>query len=242
MSDKKIELIAQLLAKAESTTPEEAEALTEHAERLMVKYGIEQAIINERRAQSGKADEKIVQVGITFTGAFRLEYAHLGHMVAKGLGSLRCLMNTFKNKSATLYLIGYESDVNQARVLIQSLQVQAVVATRAWWKINKGDFSLASSYDQEAARRSFVRGFGNGAGTRIKENRQQVVQEAGTGTELVLVSREAKVQAHYDNLQKGKSRSRGGKRDWTAAGQGYKAGQNANTGEKAVSQGRGISA
>ena len=243
MSEKKIELIAQLLAKAESTTPEEAEALTEHAERLMVKYGIEQAIINERRAQSGKADEKIIQVGITFTGAFRLEYAHLGHMVANGLGSLRCLMNTFKNKSATLYLIGYESDVKQAGLLIASLQVQAVVATRAWWKVNKQDFSMASSYDQEAARRSFVRGFGTGAGNRIHESRNQEIKEAGTGTELVLVSREAKVQAHFDSLQKGKARGHGGgKRDWTAASQGYKAGQNANTGEKAVSQGRGITA
>lgn len=34
MSEKKLDLIAQLLAKAERTTPEEAQALTEHAERL----------------------------------------------------------------------------------------------------------------------------------------------------------------------------------------------------------------
>ena len=242
MSEKKIELIAQLLAKAESTTPEEAEALTEHAERLMVKYGIEQAMINERRASSGKAGEQIVQVGIEFTGAYRLEYAHLGHMVAKGLGSIRCLLNTFKNKSATLYLIGYESDVAQAKVLIASLQVQSAVATRAWWNANKGDFAYLSSYDQEASRRSFVRGFGTGAGKRIHDNRQQAVQEAGTGTELVLVSREAKVQAHFDSLTKGARKPRSSKGSSLAAGSGYRAGQNANTGEKAVSQRRGVTA
>lgn len=242
MSDKKIELIAQLLAKAESTTPEEAEALTAHAERLMVKYGIEQAVINERRAKSGSSDEKIVQEGITFSGAYRLEMAHLGGMVAHGLGNIRCLLSTFKNKSVVLYLIGYESDVNQAKILIASLQVQSLVATRAWWKLNKNDFSLHSAYDQEAARRSFTRGFGTGAGARIADSRKQAVQEVGSGAELVLVSREAKVQGYFDNLAKGKRRARGGKGDSYASVQGYRAGQNANTGGSAVTQGRGISA
>jgi hypothetical protein len=242
MSEKKIELIAQLLAKAESTTPEEAEALTEHAERLMIKYGIEQAVINERRAKSGKADEAIVQISITFTGAYRLEYVNLGHMVANGLGAIQCLMSTFKNKAATLYLIGYESDVQQAKLLIQSLQVQAVVANREWWKANKADFQWETLYDQEATRRSFVRGFGNGAGARIAANRQQAVQEAGTGTELVLVSREAKVQEYFDGLSKDTRRTRASKGDSAAAGQGYRAGQRANTGERAMTQGRGITA
>lgn len=242
MSDKKIELIAQLLNKAESTTPAEAEALTEHAERLMVKYGIEQAMIDARRSSSGQASEKIVQISILFVGAYRLEHTHLGHMVAKGLGNIECLASTYKNKESRLYLIGYKSDVEQARILISSLLIQSAVATRVWWNGHKSEFADRRSYDQEAARRSFVRGFGTGAGARIAASREQAVKESGTGTELVLVSRGQRVTEHYASLSKGTSKARGGKGDYSASVQGYRAGQQASTGEKAMTQGRGISA
>jgi hypothetical protein len=242
MSDKKIELIAQLLAKAESTTPEEAEALTQHAERLMVKYAIDQAVIDARRAKAGQASEKIIQVIIPFSGAYRLEFVQLGAAVVQSLGSLRALMSTYKNKSANLYIIGFESDVQQAEALIRSLQVQAMVANRAWWKEHKGEFSHYTPYDQEAARRSFVGGFGIGAAARIRDSRQQAVQEAGSGTELVLIDRDAKVQEHFEGLSTRPNRARGGKGSSMAQGHGYRAGQNANTGERAMTQGRGISA
>lgn len=234
MSDKKIELIQQLLAKAESTTPEEAEALTEHAERLMVKYGIEQAVIDSKKSE--KDGDKIVQEYIEFTGAYRLEWIVLGHQVCLGLGSLRTLKSTWKNKWARLYIIGYASDVARAKMLIESLQAQCQVAVRAWWRTAKGQYAGAPSYDQEAARRSFASGFGIGAGTRIRDNRLQVVEESGSGTELVLVSRDAKVQQHFDTIAKGTSRSRAGKGSWEARGHGIVAGQNANTGDKSVGQ------
>ena len=240
MSEKKIDLIAQMLAKAESTTPEEAEALMEHAERLMIKYSIDQAVIDSRRATG--QEEKIVTVKIQFSGAYRLDHTRLGASVANALGNLRLLQSTYKNKFSWLHIIGFESDVRQAETLIRSLQVQSMVATRAWWKTHKGEYSLYTSYDQEAARRSFVVGFGAGAGERIRASRQQVVAEAGTGTELVLVSREAKVQAHFDTLQTRPSRARGGKGSPEARVSGYQAGQQANTGEKSLSQGRAVSA
>lgn len=242
MSEKKIELIAQLLAKAESTTPEEAEALTEHAERLMIKYSIDQAVIDARRAKQGGVRENIVQKTITFTGAYRLEMVALGAAVSGGLGSLRTLMSTMGNKSATLYVIGFESDVEQALALIYSLQIQAQVASRAWWKINKASYAGMRSYDQEAVRRSFVRGFGNGAGRRIRDNRATAVQEAGAGTELALISRDSQVQSYLDGIPTGRNKARGGKLSVDALGSGYNAGQQANTGERAMTQGRGIEA
>lgn len=239
MSDKKIELIQQLLAKAESTTPEEAEALTEHAERLMVKYGIEQAMLDSKKSE--KDGDKIVQETIDFTGAYRLEWISLGHQVCFGLGSLRTLRSTYKNKWARLYIIGYSSDVARAKMLIESLQAQCQVAIGAWWKTNKFEYLSAPSYDQEAARRSFAKGFGLGAGKRIRDNRLQVVEEQGSGTELVLVSRDQRVQEHFDSIAKGRSRVRGGKGSALAQGYGFQAGQNANTGEKGVGQRRAVS-
>lgn len=243
MSEKKIDLIAQLLAKAESTTPEEAEALTEHAERLMVKYMIDQATIDARRAKAGQASEEIVEERLDFTGAYRGEMVHLSAMVAHGLGSVRVMQYTGGvGKVFSVWVVGFESDVSQAIMLINSLQVQAAVAVREWWRIQKEVYRYDNSYGQEKARRSFVHGFGSGAGSRIATSRSQVVKEAGSGTELVLVSRRAKVDQHMDTKQTKQAKPRTATGRDLAAHHGYKAGQDANTGDKAVSQGRGISA
>lgn len=245
MSDKKIDLIAQMLAKAESTTPEEAEALMEHAARLMKKYMIDQAVIDERRAKAGKSSEKIVEEPLHFTGAYRGEMLHLCNSVVFGLGNLRGMQNTAGNngKVFTFWLVGFESDVAQAKLLINSLQVQAAVAVRAWWKLHKATYSLESSYNQEKARRSFVHGFGTGAGMRIREGALQTVQESAKGTEIVLVSRKARVDDHMDEKAGLKAaRRRNATGTDSAAGHGYAAGKQANTGSKSVSQGRGIEA
>jgi len=242
MSEKKIDLIAQLLAKAESTSPEEAEALTEHAERLMVKYMVDQATIDAKRAAAGSYSEKIVEVTVRFSGVYRGEMIHMGSSIARGLKTLRCMQSSGNGSSFTLWLVGFESDVAQAKALLESLQIQSMVAVRAWWKENKDAYLHRSGYDQEKARRSFVHGFGSGAGKRVAANRQQTVQEAGTGTELVLVSRESKVQAHIDAISTRKGRSRNATAGGAANSQGYRAGQDANTGDKNLTQGRGITA
>ncbi|QDP44110.1 hypothetical protein SEA_JENOS_60 [Microbacterium phage Jenos] len=241
--EKKIDLIAQLLAKAESTTPEEAEALLEAAAKLMTKYAIDQAVIDERRAKEGKAGEKIVEKRIDFTGAYRGELLHMCSSVVWGLGTLRAMQYTGgKGKVFSFYLVGFESDVAQAELLINSLHLQAMVAVRNWWKAHKEDYSWLSSYEQEKKRRSFVHGFGTGAGSRIAEGRKQAVQESSTGTDLVLVSRKAKVDEHMDAKNTRKSRARTATGRDVAAGHGYEAGRKANTGEKNVTQGRGIEA
>jgi len=239
MSDKKIELIAQLLNKAESTTPEEAEALTEHAERLMVKYSIDQAVIDEKRSKAGQPSEEIIQVRMEFTGAYRGEMLHLGNSVVWGLGTLRVMQYTGgTGRVFAIFLVGFESDVSQAKLLIESLQVQSTVAVRAWWKTNKDSYTGVSSYLQEKSRRSFVHGFGSGAGSRIYESRVKAIESVSNGTELVLSSRKDKVDNVMNNLTTGKARSRTATGRDAAAGQGYRAGQNSNTG----GEGMGISA
>lgn len=244
INDKKLDLIAQMLAKAESTTPEEAEALTEAAEKLMIKYAIDQSVIDARRAKKGEASEKIVEERLNFTGAYRGELIHLSWMVANGLGNLRAMQSTGGNngKVFSIWIIGFESDVAQAKILIESLQIQAAVAVREWWKTNKVIYENESAYVQEKSRRSFVHGFGTGAGQRIRSNRNQAVEEVSTGTALVLVSRKAQVDAHMDekSLRKGRARTATGYDG--AAGHGYAAGQHANTGEKSVGHTKGVSA
>lgn len=246
MNEKKIDLINKLLAKAESTNAAEAEALMAAAEKLMVKHGIEQAMLDAHKAGNGQASDQIVQVRMDFTGAYRGEMINLGVAVCRGLGALQNLQYSGgTGKVFSLYIIGYQSDVDNAMTLINSLQVQSMVAVKEWWKGSKASYSWQSSYDQEKARRSFVHGFGSGAGRRIHDSRLSVIKEAeatSTGTELVLVNRSQAVQAHFDGIAKGKGRSRTATGRDGAASQGFAAGQKANTGGKSMTQGRGISA
>lgn len=245
MSEKKIDLIAQMLAKAESTTPEEAEALTKAAQKLMAKYLIDQAVIDERRAKKGQESEKIIEQPLFFKGAFRGELLNLAWNVVRNLGDLKGMQNTGydKGKTFVIWLVGFESDVKQAEVLINSLQLQAAVAVREWWKTNKVNYSWDSSYNQEKARRAFVQGYGTGVGSKLREAKQEAMATVtGTGTELVLVARAEKVQGHMDAKKLGKGRARTATAGGAANGQGYAAGKKANTGGKSVGQGRGISA
>ena len=240
MNEKKADLIAQLLAKAESTTPEEAEALTAAAERMMVKYMIDQATIDERRAKKGQAAEKIVEIRLDFTGAYRIELVNLSASVIYGLGSLRALQYTGNPRQASVWVIGFESDATQAAALIRSLHVQSMVALRQWWNENREDYRYETAYLKGRARESFIRGFGAGAGKRIRENRRTIISEAGTGTDLVLASRDARVQSYLNEKNTRRGRSRSATAGGASFAGGYIAGQQANTGERQMTQGRGI--
>lgn len=242
MSDKKIDLIAQLLAKAESTTPEEAEALTEHAERLMLKYMIDQATVDARRAATGKTKEKIVQVHVDLTGSYRKSLMNLWVSVGRALGPIEFMKSNDNGKYIRLWLIGFESDVAQLTTLGKSLEVQAAVALRAWWLANKPSYAGVRSYVQWEARSSFINGFGSGASSRIRESKAKVVAEASTGTDLVLADRGQAVTEFFNNIPSRKGRQSKHEYDPTANQAGHTAGKNANTGGRAMTQGRGISA
>lgn len=241
MTEEKIDLIAKLLAKAESTTPEEAEALTEHAERLMVKYAIDQAVIDERRSREGKASERIVEVKVTFTGTYREALVDMGSNVVWGLGSMRPLSGAVGTRS-NLFIVGFESDVAQAEVLIRSLHVQALIAMRSWWKDNAIRYRYGSDWDRRRARDHFIRGFGHGAYMRIESNRAKVIEEAGSGTDLVLVDRKTRVDEHVDGLNLRKATERQKRWDGFAQAHGNLAGREANTGEKGLTHGKVLEA
>lgn len=240
MSDKKIALIAQMLAKAESTTPEEAEALMEAAEKLMIKLGIDQAVVDAQRGRAG-APEQVITRRLDFTGNLRGEQHHLASRVCNAWGSLKVYKSN-SHKCFHLHIVGYESDVDRAVTIINSLQVQAVVALKAWWKSHKDEYDSLTSYNQEKARRGFVQGFGTGAGIRIHRSHREAVQEAGTGSSLVLRDRSVAVQDYFDTLPLRRGRARGITGFSSAESSGQAAGLVANTGGHSVTQGRGISA
>lgn len=236
MNHAKVDLIAKLLAKAESTTPEEAEALTEHAERLMIKYGIEQARIDEQRRRNGEGQEEIIEERMLFTGSYARDIRELGANVAHALGSLHPLYGTDATGGAALYFVGFTSDVAQAKLLTASLQVQAMVAMRAWWAVERHRYWISTESDKRRARSSFIRGFGAGAAERIRESRRRVIDESGTGTDLVLASRRDRVTEVVDAMTTHSARRRGGA-DAASYHHGQKSGREASTGERQVGRG-----
>lgn len=238
-TEKKLDTIAKLLAKAERTTPEEAAALTEHAERLMVKYAIDQARVDERRRLHGKTSESIVEESIRFRGTYNVALGDMAASVVYALGSMRVLESRRQGVTAT-FVVGYESDVKQALALIRSLEVQAMVAMRAWWHEHAHEYRFGSDWDRRKARDHFIRGFGHGAHHRIAANRLQVVEEAGNGTDLVLVSRRQRVDEHVEGMGLGKARESQTKWDARAQAFGNLAGREAMTGEKDLTQGRAL--
>ncbi|MGO2747893.1 DUF2786 domain-containing protein [Microbacterium sp.] len=232
VQEDKLELITKLLAKAESTTPEEAEALTEHAERLMVKYGIEQARLDAKRAQLGGSREEIIQERMLFTGVYARDIREFGASIGLALGTTRAMYS----EAATgmiLYLIGFASDVQQTKLLTSSLEVQAMIAMRTWWKRERARYEWHSEGEKRRARSGFIRGFGIGAAERIRESRATIVEEGGTGTELVLASRRDEVDAFVDRIPSKRARTRRGT-DPSAFMHGRRSGREANTGGQAV--------
>ncbi|PRB58978.1 MULTISPECIES: DUF2786 domain-containing protein [unclassified Microbacterium] len=230
MTEAKLDLIAKLLAKAESTTPEEAEALTEHAERLIVKYGIDQARIDERRGRLGQTQEQIVQERMLFSGVYARDLQEIGSGVAQALGTVRPLGMEVP-VGAGLLLVGYASDVTQVRTLTASLEVQAMVAMRKWWSVQREIYHRHTESEKRRARSGFLRGFARGVMSRIQDSRRTIVENAGTGTALVLTSRRDRVDEAVDAMATTRARPRR-HADAGAFAFGHRSGREARTGER----------
>lgn len=248
------ERIQKLLQKAETTTPAEAEALTAKAEELMLKYGIDRAIINSR---STGEKERIERLHIPLKGIYAMAYESMMSSIvwAYGGGEIKSYYTQWKQSDVTLTIVGFENDVAQLKVLLASLQLQAVVALETWWKspqrsddgitflTNAPNTLVKKPMEKFKARRQFIKSFGFGASERIRKARHTAVKEAEAttpGAEVVLRDRAVAVEefltANVPGLKTVKNREKPG--GFGAGQAGYRAGQNANTGDRQVGAGR----
>uniref|UniRef100_A0AAU7J7M0 Resolvase n=2 Tax=unclassified bacterial viruses TaxID=12333 RepID=A0AAU7J7M0_9VIRU len=219
----------------------------------MQKYAVDQAVIDDRRAKEGRSREQIVTRIIEFDGAYREDLMMMGFAVATAL-DLRGLKSTARVDSSNpmhprgkpvvrLHVIGFESDVAQAEILIRSLHVQALLAMKDWWRTARTTtHAYTSPSEQSRARGIFINSFGTGAGLRIRENRRTVVEESGTGTDLMLLDRKALVDEFFEGMNTRKGRASRRRWDSDASIAGHSAGKEANTGERSMTQGRGLPA
>jgi hypothetical protein len=227
--------IAALLAKANASgaTPEERDTYSAKAEELMIKYGIEASVIAAKATgelKVGKIITKIFEVDVP--KSYSHEFAVLGCRVAQALnckGFLTVMANTKRCQ-----VVGFEADVALVEQLYTSLVRQTTLSLATWYA--KQPTHRMSGTDRFNAKRGFISGFATAVDERMQAMRKEAVHEAGHGAELVLVDIRKQVDdwmARNFNL-----RSSAGRRyDASARGAGFRAGQDANIGQKTVSSG-----
>jgi hypothetical protein len=234
------ERVALLLAKAGSTTPEEAEALTAHAERLMLRHGLEHASVEA--ASGAHRPEEIVEKWLPFTGVYARAMVQLGNAVAAAYGTVRSYRVDRRGTSdSTLVLVGHDSDVRHVETLVTSLVLQSRVALDRWWRGLRasGVLDHAGGGERTALRRDYLVGFGEGAAARLARTRRDVHAEAeaaAPGSTVAVVDRRAAVDAFMDGLSLRRGRAM---RIGAGFGSGHRDGSRADVGTTAMAGDRG---
>jgi len=241
------EKITALLTKAEANgvTTEEAETFRQKAYDLMVKHSIDQAAIDAKRAKGESTQEEVVTDTIDFTGIYKdalVQFCHnitMSFKTMQGYVEKNVYVDSHKDKNVRGHkyvIVGYESDVRQVRVLLVSLQLQALADLSEWWNTDEYASVIRTGgtpMQKFKTRREFIMSFSTGATAKIKERVARAMGEAGPGTELALRTRLDEVKAWLEAQRLGlKSTGRGMERgSYAATVAGQAAGRAANTGE-----------
>lgn len=245
--------IAKLLAKAESTTPAEAEALTAKAQELMAQYAVDEAMINMARGFS-KVKDQIVHEEFVIVGIYRFPLAELCSFTFR-FCDLRPVVLQGKNprnidgrvfKETVVYrATGFKADVDRARLLFTSLQLQAITAENVWWREN-GHLHEWKPKSGHYERRQFLFSFASAAGERMmiaKGAGQKKAETEHTSNSVALAIRDKDAlvkqafEEQYPHLKKGRAKSmRGGSSAAHAAGDA--AGRRADIGGGKVTGGK----
>lgn len=242
-------MIADLLAKAEGTDIEaEADTFREKAFELMTKYAIDQAEIDAKRVD-GSVQEEIVEEELIFRGTYKDGTFNLAGHVINAFPTVRTYVEKnvwlrhrvndarANEKGHVRYIVGYESDVRQVKLLVESLQLQAASALLRWWKDDAHALvikELGTAMEKFKAKREFLISFGYGASTKIAKRFKDVIQERGTGTEVMIRDRGTAVDEWLKKLNLVQTSNRLSRGSVGAQVAGMAAGREARTGEPEV--------
>lgn len=218
--------IDKLFAKAAGAgTADEAKIFTDKAMELMAKHGVDQAMLDARRREAGGKAEEIVTRLFTIRNPYSEAKAMMVAMVAMHMRCRAIIHPDRTNKSTgSVTVIGFESDVDRAFALCQSLVVQL---THLVVKQRDPYFSTPTA----TWRRNWAAGFTNMVAKRVSEFEVRAASAAASETEtgaLVLVDRDKQVDDWYNkrfgHLRYAKKLSSGA----AGYGDGREAGRNAD--------------
>lgn len=191
--------IHALLAKAASSEfAAEREALTEAAERLMVKWGIDDAMVDSAGRSKDRRAVPIIQRSYVVEGIGAALLAEtVGPAVARGLAPVRTLI---ARGNPIWWCIGYADDIARIELYVPSLMDQCRDAwrdqLRAW-----GPAWFWSGSERERARVAFFSAFGWRVEARLRQLfRDEVAAQTGDGSALVVVGRQEAVNDEVRRL------------------------------------------
>lgn len=229
------------LAEHPNTPPHEAEVAGRQAEKLMLKLGINEAMLRASLGDDEKPEAIVIKYTSEFPKLFVKARMHVTASVARGMRLKVWIVGG--NKVA---MMGFESDVDRALVLASSLLLQADQAQAVWWRNYEFREHLKQS-EAMRARREFLFGFGNEVQMRLKQLTQENIAESDaevgtTSTALVLRNRDQQLDDEFNRLMGGRLRpARGLKGSYHGGEAGRAAGQSANLGGTSLGGGsRGV--
>jgi hypothetical protein len=187
VDDRILERVRKLLARAEhpATPPAEAETCSEKAAALMSRYVIDQAMLDAATTGTKPVVRRIVlEAPYTMAKAVLLDRVAKAFRVCVAIGA-----DHGAGRRCTL--VGYAADLDMAELLFTSLLLQASSAMIA---ASQGHPRV------KAFRRSFLMGYADMIGHRLREVQRATEREAAAetpGTSIVLVDRAAQVEAAF---------------------------------------------
>lgn len=181
------EKIRALLAKAESTTPEEAALLVTKAQELMTRYAISQAMIDQA---AGTTTDVIEQREVILVGNFHERKMSITNVVARANNCRPVYRQHGKGEwseplevdgklykaGITLTLTGFRSDLERVLLLDASLQLQCASALAAWRRENYRDWWTRS--EDHRNRKQFITSFADEVGRRLRDAVREAEGEA----------------------------------------------------------------
>lgn len=245
MTDKMIERIQNLLAIAShpNTPVAEAETAQKQAEKLMVRHGIDSAILASKSGQK----EKYSTVHVDIKSTYAKQLVHGLGAAAQSFKTVFVTISLGSNASSgRIYLTGATTDILPMQDMITSLVEQAQHACKAWWKTQPADWvRVLTPMERFKERREFILHFGIGVGNRIVAERREVEAQSA-GTDLVLVNRQALAKEHFEkenghgSLRESRYNAKRGSSSASADGQA--AGYDATISRGSVASGAGVGA
>lgn len=209
-----IEKVQAILDRANhpNTPQAEAETALAMAQKLMLKHGLDEALL----AKARKTDDEIVRETLNITGRWTLNRARLFYVIAQEV-SVASYRSTMGKNFIVMTMYGTASDIFTAKTLYASAEM---LATRL---MPKGDRSY---------RHSWWLGFVSGVKSTLGKSKREFIAEQGTGTEIVLADKFKRADSEMRSRTKLRTA-----RSTCSSGNGYNAGQSAG---RSFTSGTGI--
>ena len=226
-----IELVQNLMARAESTTSEnEARMCRERADKLIFEHAIAgEDLVREEGVEVAMSKYTFALTG-TYKRALRIGYAS----VLNTYGTTFVLMQV-GSKTHWLFVYGEQGDLDMMSYVLPSLQEQAMTAMRTWWKREREDNYYYSESDRRKARESYLLSFFMGVAEQVEESKREA--SAGTSMEIALRDKTSRAKDYASEETQWRSARNTRSRDYRINA-GVEAGRNATLAAGGVNGGR----